>query len=79
MNISYKPQADRGVTQLMYVGDDEALGGFAMDTKTVAVFAAIAAVIWFFSEKQRDKRSLRRHRRKIGKVIKKLRRYKARK
>jgi hypothetical protein len=25
MNISYRPQAERGVTQLMYVGDDEAV------------------------------------------------------
>jgi hypothetical protein len=81
MQVSYKAPTDRGVTQLMYVGDDDAvdkaLGGFAMDTKTVAVFAAIAAAIWFFSEKQRDKRSLRRHRSKVGKVIKRLKAYKA--
>jgi len=25
MNISYKPPSDRGVTQLMYVGDDDAV------------------------------------------------------
>lgn len=46
MNISYKAPTDRGVTQLMYVGDDEAVDKAveAPSTKELGV-AAIAAIV----------------------------------
>ena len=46
MNISYKAPTDRGVTQLMYVGDDDAVDKAveAPSTKELGV-AAIAAIV----------------------------------
>lgn len=46
MNISYKPPADRGVTQLMYVGDDDAVDKAvaAPSSKEIAV-GIIAAIV----------------------------------
>ena len=46
MNISYKQPADRGVTTLMYVGDDEAVDKAvaAPSPKELGV-AAVAAIV----------------------------------
>ncbi len=46
MIVSYKPPADRGVTQLMYVGDDEAVDkAVAAPSSTQMLVGAIAAFV----------------------------------
>ncbi len=46
MQVSYKPPADRGVTQLMYVGDDEAVEkAVAMPSSKQIAIGVIAAIV----------------------------------
>jgi hypothetical protein len=46
MNISYKAPTDRGVTQLMYVGDDEAVDKAVGDARdSHLLFGSIAAIV----------------------------------
>lgn len=46
MQISYKPPSDRGVTQLMYVGDDEAVdNAVAAPSSKELLVGAIAAIV----------------------------------
>lgn len=44
MNISYRPQAERGVTTLMYVGDDQVVDrATATPSSTELLVGALAA------------------------------------
>jgi hypothetical protein len=46
MQVSYKPPVDRGVTQLMYVGDDEAVEkAVAAPSSKEMLVGAIAAIV----------------------------------
>jgi hypothetical protein len=46
MQISYKPPSDRGVTQLMYVGDDDAVDkAVAMPTAQELGIGVVAAIV----------------------------------
>lgn len=46
MNVSYKPPIDRGVTQLMYVGDDDAVdNAVAAPSSKELLVGAIAAIV----------------------------------
>lgn len=45
MNISYKPPADRGVTQLMYVGDDDAIDKAVAAPSSKEMVVGVVAVI----------------------------------
>jgi hypothetical protein len=46
MQVSYKPQSDRGVTQLMYVGDDEAVDkAVAAPSSKELIVGAIALIV----------------------------------
>jgi len=46
VNISYKPPSDRGVTQLMYVGDDDAVDKAVGDPRdSHLLFGGIAAIV----------------------------------
>jgi hypothetical protein len=46
MQVSYKPPSDRGVTQLMYVGDDEAVeNAVATPSSKELLVGAIAVIV----------------------------------
>lgn len=60
MQISYKPQGDRGVTQLMYVGDDDAVEkATAGPSKLLLVAGAAVAAYLIFFEKRKHKPTTR--------------------
>lgn len=57
MQISYKPPADRGVTQLMYVGDDDAVeNAISAGTKQKIMFVAFAALVYFMFKPEKPRR-----------------------
>ena len=75
MQITYQPPADRGVTTLMYVGDDEAvekavapprLAGFELSTRNLMLLAGIGAIAYIAMRKPSSReRSASRVRRVI--------------
>jgi hypothetical protein len=66
MQITYRPPADRGVTQLVYVGDDDAVDNATKTPSSrqlmvLVAGAAVAAYLIFF-EKTKSRRTSTRTR-----------------
>lgn len=63
MQITYNRPADRGVTQLMYVGDDDAVDKAMQGIKTrnvlIALGLAVAALVVFSRPSSRERSASR--------------------